>query len=141
MGRWASGDTDIHRTSLSGQGDDDGTIAIDTFRSRKGVSLSDYQLRVTLLRLPTSTAGPTVRSIAAMASALPSDKQVPVSPVGVAAGVELAVPRYSQDVHLGHHPEFDGDGEAWCSPTSTEMIVEYYGPAADRPRMGPAAAA
>ena len=52
MGRWASGDADIHRTSLGGQGDTDGTIAIDTFLSRKGVTLTAYQLRVTLLRLP-----------------------------------------------------------------------------------------
>ena len=127
MGRWASGDGDIHRTSLGGQGDTDGTIAIDTFLSRKGVTLTDYQLRVTLLRLPGVTAGPTVRSIGALASALPDDKTVAVSPVGVAGGIELAVPRYSQDVHLGHYPQFDGGGEAWCSPTSTEMIVEYYG--------------
>jgi hypothetical protein len=41
MGRWASGDGDIHRTSLGGQGDTDGTIAIDTFLSRKGVTLTD----------------------------------------------------------------------------------------------------
>ena len=127
MGRWASGDTDIHRTSLGGQGDDDGTIAIDTFLSRKGVSLTDYQLRVTLLRAPTAASGPTVRSVSAFASALPDDKKVAVSPVGAGAGIELAVPRYSQDVHLGHYPEFDGGGEAWCSPTSTQMVVEYYG--------------
>jgi hypothetical protein len=128
MGRWASGDADIHRTSLGGQGDTDGTIAIDTFLSRKGVTLTDYQLRVTLLRRPGTTAGPTVRSVSAFASALPDDKRVAVSPVGPVAGIELAVPRYSQDSHLGHHPEFDGGGEAWCSPTSTQMVVEYYGP-------------
>ena len=127
MGRWASGDTDIHRTSLGGQGDTDGTIAIDTFLSRKGITLTDYQLRVTLLRLPTAAAGPTVRAVGAAASALPDDKKVAVSPVSGAAGIELAVPHYSQDVHLGHYPEFDGGGEAWCSPTSTQMIVEYYG--------------
>jgi hypothetical protein len=127
MGRWASGDGDIHRTSLGGQGDTDGTIAIDTFLSRKGVTLTDYQLRVVLLRLPTATGGPTVSSLSAFASALPHDKKVAVSEVGPGAGIELAVPRYSQDVHLGHYPEFDGGGEAWCSPTSTEMVVEYYG--------------
>jgi len=127
MGRWASGDSDIHRTSLGGQGDTDGTIAIDTFLSRKGVTLTDYQLRVVLLRLPTATAGPTVASLSAFASALPDDKKAAVSPVGPGAGIELAVRRYSQDVHLGHFPEFDGGGEAWCSPTSTQMIVEYYG--------------
>jgi hypothetical protein len=68
-----------------------------------------------------------VRSIGAVASALPSDKSVPVSALGGAEGIELPVPRYSQDVHLGEYPQFDGGGEAWCSPTSTEMVVEYYG--------------
>jgi hypothetical protein len=72
MGRWASVDADIHRTSLGGQGDADGTISIDTFVSRKGVALTSYQLRVTLLRLPTATAGPTVRSIGAMPPACPT---------------------------------------------------------------------
>ena len=37
------------------------------------------------------------------------------------------MPRYSQNVHSGHYPEYDGGGEAWCSPTSTEMVVEYWG--------------
>src|SRR5437763_5324077 len=40
--------------------------------------------------------------------------------------VELAVPRYSQEVHRGEYPEYDNGGEAWCSPTSTEMVVEYW---------------
>lgn len=127
MGRWASGDGDIHRTSLGGQGDDDGTIAIDTFFSRAGVSLTAYQLRVTLFKLPGVYGGPMVRSVGAVASALPDDSHVPVSPQGVARGKELAVPRFSQDLHLGHYPEFNGGGEAWCSPTSTEMVVEYHG--------------
>ncbi|MGB9377623.1 MAG: C39 family peptidase [Mycobacteriales bacterium] len=126
MGRWASGDGDIHRTSLGGQGDSDGTIAIDTFFSRSGVSLTSYRLRVTLLRLPGTDTGPTLRSVGAVASALPDDSQVPTSRPGVAGGTELAVPRYSQDLHLGHYPQFNGGGEAWCSPTSTEMVVEYY---------------
>ena len=127
MGRWASGDSDIHRTSLSGQGDTDGTIAIDTFLTRAGVTLTSYQLRVTLLRLPTVTAGPSVRSIGAMALRLPADQKVRVSRQGVARKMQLSVPRYSQEIHVGHYPEYDGGGEAWCSPTSTEMVVEYYG--------------
>lgn len=127
MGRWASGDGDIHRTSLSGQGDDDGTIAIDTFFSRTDVSLAAYRLRVTLLRLPGVKGGPTVRSVSAMSSRLPDDEGVPVSPLGGAQGIVLDVPRYSQNIHLGHYPEFNGGGEAWCSPTSTQMVVEYYG--------------
>jgi hypothetical protein len=127
MGRWAAGDSDIHRTSLGGQGDTDGTVAIDTFLSRERVKLTSYQLRVTLLRLPTVAAGPSVRSIGAMASGLPADQKVRVSRRGVARKMQLSVPRYSQEIHVGHYPEYNGGGEAWCSPTSTEMVVEYYG--------------
>ena len=132
MGRWTSqmpSETtgDIHRTSLGGQGDADGTIAIDTFLAAKGVTLTDYQLRLTLYRKHLTTAAPTVRSVGALASALPDDKSVPAGPLGGAEGTTLNVPQYSQEVHRGEYPDFDGGGEAWCSPTSTEMVVEYWG--------------
>jgi len=132
MGRWTSqmpsaADGDIHRTSLGGQGDADGTIAIDTFLAAKSVALTDYQLRVTLYRVHGSTAAPTVRSVGAIASALPTDKTVPAGPLGGAEGITLNVPQYSQEVHRGEYPEFDSGGEAWCSPTSTEMVVERWG--------------
>nr|WP_233508495.1 C39 family peptidase [Spongiactinospora gelatinilytica] len=58
-----------------------------------------------------------------MASAVPDRASVPVSPGGGAWGVELDVPRRSQNVHEGHYPEWDGGGEAWCSPTSTTMVL------------------
>jgi hypothetical protein len=132
MGRWTSqapaeATGDIHRTSLGGQGDTDGTIAIDTFLAAKGVALTAYQLRVTLYRKHGVTAAPTVRSVGAIASALPTDKSVPAGPLGGAEGMTLNVPQYSQEVHRGEYPEFDNGGEAWCSPTSTEMVVEYSG--------------
>jgi Peptidase_C39 like family len=132
MGRWTSqmpfeASGDIHRTSVGGQGDADGYIAIDTFFAAKGVALTSYQLRVTLYRKQGTRAAPTVRSAGAIASALPDDKSVPAGPLGGAEGIALDVPQYSQEVHRGEYPEFDGGGEAWCSPTSTEMVVEYWG--------------
>jgi hypothetical protein len=45
---------------------------------------------------------------------------------GVARGVVLDVPRYSQMVHAGEYPQYGGGGEAWCSPTSTTMVLAYY---------------
>ena len=133
MGRWTSqmpseASGDIHRTSVGGQGDADGSIAIDTFFAAKGVALTSYQLRVTLYRKQGTTTAPTVRSVGAIASALPDDKSV----LGRAArrrrrASRSNVPQYSQEVHRGEYPEFDGGGEAWCSPTSTEMVVEYWG--------------
>jgi hypothetical protein len=133
MGRWTSqmpsATGDIHRTSVGGQGDADGFIAIDTFIAAKKVALTDYQLRVTLYRKHGTTAVPTLRSVGAIASALPDDKTVPAGPLGGAEGMNLPVPQYSQEVHRGEFPEFDNGGEAWCSPTSTEMVVEYWGQA------------
>ena len=132
MGLWTSrmpSETsgDIHRTSLGGQGDADGTIAIDTFLAAKGVALTSYRLRVTLYRKQGTTAVPTVRSVGAIASALPDDTSVAAGPLGGAEGTTLDVPQYSQEVHRGEYPEFDNGGEAWCSPTSTEMVVEFWG--------------
>ena len=42
-------------------------------------------------------------------------------------GTELDVPSYSQMAHSGHYPQWGGGGEAWCSPTSTSMVLGYYG--------------
>ena len=37
-------------------------------------------------------------------------------------------------IHRGQYPQYGGGGEAWCSPTSTSMVLAYYGrlpPASD----------
>ena len=36
------------------------------------------------------------------------------------------MPRYSQMVHRGDYPQYDGGGEAWCSPTRPTMVLRYY---------------
>ena len=130
LGRWASGDTDIKRTSVDRQGDPWSTIWTDTFTiddAAAGVLLRSYQLRLTLYRAPGQSAAPVVRMLGAMSSTVPDRFTVPPSAGHIAWGRELPVPRYSQNVHAGHYPEYDGGGEAWCSPTSTEMVVEYWG--------------
>lgn len=137
LGRWSGGDDtgagDIHRTSVPNQGDSDGFVAVDTFVAGTGRSLDRWQLRVTLHRLTGTTAAPAVHSVGAMASRLPDAKKVAVSPLGGAEGIVLDVPTYSQETHIGHYPQWDGGGEAWCSPTSTAMVLDYYGagPTAD----------
>jgi hypothetical protein len=127
LGQWASGDADILRTSVDGQSDQHGQVKVDTFVTRPGTALADYQLRATLYRAAGTRGTPTVSMVGAMTSALPDRFDVPTSGPGGAWGVELRVPRYSQNVHKGHFPQFGGGGEAWCSPTSTEMVVEYWG--------------
>jgi uncharacterized protein YvpB len=131
LGRWASGDDtaagDIHRTSVPNQGDTNGSVAVDTFVAATGRSLNNWQLKVTLYRLAGTTQTPVVRSVGAMASRLPAEKKVAASPLGGAEGVVLDVPTYSQETHIGHYPQWDGGGEAWCSATSTAMVLDYYG--------------
>lgn len=126
MGRWAAGDADIHRTSVDGQSGAHGAVNVDTFTASPGESLAEYQLRVTLHRAAGTSASPSLSMVGAMASAVPDRFEVPASEPGV-RGVELPVPRYSQNIHKGHFPEYGGGGEAWCSPASTEMVVEYWG--------------
>jgi hypothetical protein len=124
MGIWASGDGDIHRTSVGGQGDTDGFIAIDTFiRDSKAAALDSYRLRVTLYRA-SGRATPTVRMVGAMTSAA-TTYAIPSAFGGRAS--DNNVPRYSQEIHKGEFLEYDNGGEAWCSPTSTAMILAYWG--------------
>ncbi|OUC90134.1 hypothetical protein CA984_36540 [Streptosporangium minutum] len=119
MGRWAEGDGDIHRTSLPGQGDEDGDVAVDTYVATRPVVA--YRLRFTLYG-----SGARVHGAGVMASAVPARATVPVSPPGEAGGVELDVPRRSQKVHAGHFPQWDGGGENWCSPASMSMVLAYW---------------
>jgi hypothetical protein len=127
LGVWASGDGTIHRTSVPLQGSADGFIAIDTFvRSKKAAPLDTYRLFITLYRA-TSAAGtpsPSVRFLGAMTSA-ESSFSIPSAFGGVNSVVD--VPMLSQETHKDHFPEYDNGGEAWCSPTSTAMVVRSWG--------------
>lgn len=128
MGRWAAGDQDIKRTSVDDQTDGRSTIWTDTFSiddASTGLRLTSYRLRLTLYRKPGTRLTPTVWRLGAMGSDIPDRFTVPASTPGLAQ--ELAVPRYSQEIHKGQYPQFDNGGEAWCSPTSSQMIIEYWG--------------
>ncbi|WP_407941409.1 C39 family peptidase [Nonomuraea cypriaca] len=117
MGRWSEhGDP---RTSVPGQGDEDGDVAVDTFVARRPVVA--YQVRVAW-----HGAGASVSGLGVLASALPRQPIAPSAPSG-AEPVELAVPRHSQHAHAGHHPRWDGGGANWCSPASVAMVLGYWG--------------
>ena len=126
MGQWAFDTTVIERQSLNGQVDAVGRIYTDTFVSRAappGGRPTAYRLKVTMHG--TEAARPVVRQLAATASvpgALPATSE----PLADRA-VELAVPPYSQSIHSGEYPDFGGGGQVWCSPTSTSMVVSYWG--------------
>ncbi|MEU1024980.1 peptidase C39 family protein, partial [Streptomyces sp. NPDC005904] len=121
-------ETDIRRTSVDGQTDGRSTVWTDTLSlddTDAGPRVVSYELRLTLHRRPGSAATPTVWRLGAMASAVPDRFTVPASRPGLAE--ELTVPRYSQEIHKGQYPQYDNGGEAWCSPTSSQMIIEYWG--------------
>jgi peptidase C39-like protein len=124
LGRWAYDDDRFHRTSLSGQGDRDGFVAIDTWVPSE--SMLAYQLRLTLYRESGTTATPAVTRLSAVASN-PSKRSYVPSTTTMTQTTILDVPQYSQEIHAGHYPEFDNGGEAWCSPTSTSMILGFWG--------------
>ncbi|MFE9402848.1 C39 family peptidase [Streptomyces sp. NPDC006530] len=130
MGRWTAGDgeSDIRRTSVDGQGDGRSSISTDTFAidvPAGGARLASYRLRVTLHRPPGSRLTPTVWRLGAMASDIPDRFTVDASTPTYAG--ELEVPSYSQEIHKGQYPQYDNGGEAWCSPTSSQMIIEHWG--------------
>ncbi|QKW26576.1 peptidase C39 family protein [Streptomyces seoulensis] len=129
MGRWAAGDQDIKRTSVDDQSDGRSTVWTDTFAiddPASGLRLAAYRLRLTLYRRPGTRLTPAVRRIGAMGSDVPDRFTVPATAPAVPAR-ELAVPCYSQEIHAGQYPQYDNGGEAWCSPTSSQMIIEYWG--------------
>ncbi|ANS63846.1 putative membrane protein [Streptomyces lincolnensis] len=128
MGRWAAGDQDIRRTSVDDQSDDRSSVWTDTFAiddPATGLRLTAYRLRLTLYRKPRTKSTPTVWRVGAMGSDVPDRFTVPASVPNLAE--ELLVRRYSQEIHKGQYPEYDNGGEAWCSPTSSQMIIEYWG--------------
>ncbi len=130
MGRWSDLDPAlggaIHRTSVAGQSSAIARVSTDTVVAMSGVRLVGYEVRVRLLRPVGTWAWPRATMVTVMASSLPSGP-VSTSRTGVGAGVALPVPPLSQDVHRGHYPQFDGGGEAWCSPTTTAMLLRYWG--------------
>ncbi len=132
MGIWTAGDgKDVpRRTSVDDQSDGKSSVWTDTFSIDKldsGLRLKAFQVRLTLYRALAGGAEPAVWRLSAMSSDVPDRFTVPASKPGPGRGVELKVPRYSQEVHKGQYPEYDGGGEAWCSPTSSQMILEYWG--------------
>ncbi len=126
LASWAREDDEVTRTSPDSQTDDLGRVAYDTWLTG---GASAWQLRVTLLRPVGSRAVPRVFSVGAMASRLPEVSSVTTSKPDASSGAlgeVLPVPRYSQMAHKGFYQQYDGGGAAWCSPTSTTMVLDYY---------------
>ncbi len=123
MARWTKSDRFLKRTTFGDQSDDLANVNVDTWRAPAG--LTSYQLQVTLARKSGSASNPGLDTVGAVASRLPTDAGATSKP-GVGRGIVLDVPQYSQMIHGGEFPEYNGGGEAWCSPTSTSMVLGYY---------------
>jgi Peptidase_C39 like family len=128
LGRWTYSDADFHRTSVGGQGDADGFVSIDTFFTKDHPAVA-YQLRLTIFRRTGSQADVAVSRYSAVASNLTNQNSTfPSATTMNGQMVDLHLPPFSQETHHGEYPEFDNGGEAWCSPTSSAMVVHYWGP-------------
>ncbi len=137
LGRWAEDTTSIHRTSVPNQKDDLATVDVDTLVANPEHPCAAWRLTVSLHRPSGSSATPCVRLVGAMVSAPP--KEVACSPPGHSCGTTLDVPAYSQEIHVGEYPQYNGGGEAWCSPASTAMVLAYWQQTTGNPSYGPSA--
>jgi len=126
VARWAPGDDTFHRTSLGEQADDLGRVSVDTWKSNYSIEFTSWQVRATLFRRAGTAGTPVVDTVGAMVSKLPEVDRVPTSRTGMTRALTLNVPRYSQMTHQGDYAKYGGGGEAWCSPTSTSMVLGYY---------------
>src|SRR2546429_1367739 len=126
LGRWSSSDSSFHRTSVGGQGDADGFVSIDTFFAKDHPAIA-YRLRATLYRKVGASSGPSLTRLSTIAMNLTNQKMTfPSASTMNGTTVDLGLPKYSQEIHHGDFPQYDNGGEAWCSPTSTSMVVSYW---------------
>lgn len=121
---WSRTNRPVPRATYSGQPDDLGRVSVDTWYAASAVT--SWQVRVTLLRPKGSSLGVSLERVGAVASVDASAPR-PTSRPGPGVGTVLPVPTYSQMVHSGHYPQWGSGGEAWCSPTSTAMVLAYHG--------------
>jgi hypothetical protein len=120
LGVWASGDTTIQRHSVNSQGDADASVSTDTLviASAK-VPSNGLQIKVRLFSADPA-ATPVVRSLSVSYSTALPTRVTPSTGNPALWNTLLAVPECSQMVYP------DG-GNRWCSPTSTSMVLGYWG--------------
>ncbi len=152
---WASDATTVRRHSVDGQDGDGVAIETDTLALHGAATATAYQLSITLFSGtpsgPDSRVSPALRRLSIALShnsRIAADASTGTGATlmeGAAAGWagELAVPARSQMLAAYQGLGYGGDGEAWCSPTSTSMLLAYWAHRLGRPDLGvsvPAAA-
>lgn len=116
----------IKRASGSAQTDDLAKLSTDTVLANSGKSFTSWQVRVLLMRPVGAKTTPTLEAVNGT-QATYATRTISTSSTTMTKTKELAVPMYSQMIHKGEYPEWGGGGEAWCSPTSTAMVMRYFG--------------
>jgi hypothetical protein len=120
MAVWASGSDTILRHSVDGQTDGDGNVVTDTLALAGGPVYTRYQYRLTLVTVD-PTVSPHVRLVGVMTSNSQRETVGAGTPSNHRAwGTDLSVPPHSQML-------YPNGGEGWCSPTSTVMVLGYWG--------------
>ncbi|MDQ3944824.1 MAG: peptidase C39 family protein [Actinomycetota bacterium] len=120
LGVWAQDGSAVERHSVDAQRDDDAKVAVDTLVLADGTPPADaVQLRVRLFSARPAEASPTLTLAAVTASTTPHRPASASTGDPTRWGKVLEVPTCSQRAYP------DG-GEAWCSPTSTSMVVGYW---------------
>jgi hypothetical protein len=119
LGVWAADYSTVERHSVKLQGDADGNVAVDTLIVTNKKSLANaYQVKVRLFSSD-GVATPVVRNVSVAVSTNPPDRATLTPGDPSKWNYVLAVPECSQMVYEG--------GNAWCSPTSTSMVLGYWG--------------
>ncbi len=126
VARWASSTSRVKSSSYGSQTDDLARISTDTVIANAGQSFNQWQVRVLLHRPRGSKSTPTLHAVNAIAADYRT-RTAGTSATTMTATTELAVPQSSQMIHKGEFPQWGGGGEAWCSPTSTSMVMRYFG--------------
>ncbi len=156
---WATGTGSVRRHAVDGQDHDGGAIETDTLALHGAATDTAYQLSVTLFStVPSSPDSRVSAALRRLSIALSHNSR---SAVGVDTGRggtnmgarseddaaswagELAVPARSQMLAGYRGLGYGGGGEAWCSPTSTSMLLAYWARRLGRPDLAvsvPAAA-
>ena len=118
LGVWAADSSSVQRHSVKQQRDQDGSLETDTLKL-DGAPATAFQLKVRLFSADRARS-PSLRAAAVAFSTAPA------RPGSLRPGDPslwnraLAVPECSQMVYP------DG-GTIWCSPTSTAMVLAYWG--------------
>jgi hypothetical protein len=125
VARWAGSTSRVKRASYGAQTDDLARLATDTVLANPGTSFDRYQVRVVLNRPRGSASSPTLHAVNAVAASYTS-RSSSTSATTMTATTDLPVPMSSQMIHRGEFKQWGGGGEAWCSPTSTSMVMRYF---------------